>query len=81
MAVLGALLLVPTWPIMTRIRQIAEAIVNAIGVMMHAMRPILPMLAVEAVLLEVDETRKSTSDAAYWSGSDNVSGVSSERRE
>jgi hypothetical protein len=64
----GALLLFPTWPMITRIKQMAEAMVRAMGVMMHAKRPILPILAIEGVLRRV-ETRRPTSDAAYQGGS------------
>jgi hypothetical protein len=42
----GALLLLPSCPTMTHRKQMSEAIVSAIGVMMHAMRPAFPMFAV-----------------------------------
>ena len=41
----GALLLLPNWPTMTISRQTSDAIVNAIGVIIHAMRPAFPMFA------------------------------------
>ena len=46
----GALLLLPSCPIMTRSRQTNEAIVNAIGVMIHATRPAFPILAAVVVV-------------------------------
>lgn len=42
----GALLLLPSCPAMTHRKQMSDASVNAIGVIMHAMRPAFPMFAV-----------------------------------
>jgi hypothetical protein len=41
---------------MTMSRHISEAIVNAIGVMIHAMRPALPMFAEVVEVVEVVES-------------------------